>query len=273
MGTPEFAIPVLDELYKHHAKTLIGIFTRPDAPKGRGQKMALSPVKNWAQTHKIPVYTPSTKTEAAEQIQALEPDLIIVVAYGMILPPAIVQKYPCINIHASLLPKYRGASPIQSAILNQDTHTGITLMKISEKMDAGDILFQEKIPILAHDDFSALHEKLSQFGAVCLTQFLQTAKHPLTGIPQTESQATYCQKLTYQDRVLDPAMPPAQFLAKVRAFSPAPGALLLHNGKSYKILDAELENGKIAIRIIQPPGKIPMTYEEFQRGYKLDLLP
>jgi len=132
MGTPEYAVPSLKAIYDNFSQNLIAVFTRPDKTQGRNLKLKETPVKNFALTHNLPVYNPETKNELAEQIKALNPDVIVIIAYGMLIPKEITDNYFCLNLHGSLLPKYRGASPIQASLLNYDQKTGISLMKINE---------------------------------------------------------------------------------------------------------------------------------------------
>ena len=170
MGTPDFAVPSLDLLNKHHE--IAGVFTKIDKPNMRGKKIKFTPVKEYALEHEIPVYQPkSVKTqETLDLVREINPDLIVVVAYGKILPKELIDipKYGVINVHSSLLPKYRGAAPIHAAIINGDTESGVSIMYIAEELDAGDVILQGKTPINEEDTLETLHDRLMNIGACLL---------------------------------------------------------------------------------------------------------
>jgi methionyl-tRNA formyltransferase len=275
MGSPDFALPSLEVIYNNFSSNLVAVFSQPDKPKGRNKILSPTPIKAWALTKNIPIFTPQNKNELAAEVLKIDPDLIIVVAFGMILPKTITDKYFCLNIHGSLLPKYRGASPINAALLNQEKETGITLMRIEEKMDAGPILAQEKTTVQAQDNFGTLHDKLAQMGAKLLKNYLINfyLKDKINLQKQDEMLATYCKKIQKEDYILNLKMEPKEFLAKVKAFSPIPGAYLEINNKRYIILDAEIIDDKIKIKTIKPEGKSAMNYKDFLLGHKDILEP
>jgi methionyl-tRNA formyltransferase len=228
MGTPEFAVPSLDALL-HSPDDVVGVVTQPDRPKGRGQELALSPVKLVAQRAQIPILQPLKMKDPAflEALQAWRPDLIAVAAFGRILPKMILDLPPkgCVNVHASLLPKYRGAGPIQWAVINGERETGITTMLMDEGMDTGAILLQEPVPIAADDTAGSLSVKLAAVGGRLLLETLRRLKEGrLTPCPQDSSQASMAPLLKKEDGLLDWSLPAAAIVNRVRGLSPWPGA-------------------------------------------------
>ena len=229
MGTAELACASLNALVAAPAFEVVAVATQPDRPKGRALKLQPSPVKEASLRAGLPVLQPERARDAAflEDLRRLEPDLIVVAAYGQLLPSAILALPPggCINVHASLLPKYRGAAPIQWAILNDESETGVTIMKIAEKLDTGDILSQRATAISAEDTAVTLHERLARLGAQLLVETLeQCVNNTITARPQIEAQATYVGKITKEDGRLDWARPARSLWNRVRAFVPWPGA-------------------------------------------------
>ena len=228
MGTPDFAAASLEALLKSD-DSVAGIITQPDRPKGRGQILTPSPVKLLAQREQIPLLQP-LKMKDPEFLQALagwKPDLITVAAYGRILPPAILSlpSSGCINVHASLLPKYRGASPIQWAIVNGETKTGITTMLLDEGMDTGAMLLQEAVPITLDDTADTLSQRLAELGGRLLVETIAQLKAgTLVPRPQDASQATLAPLLKKEDGAIDWALPAPDLVNRVRGLSPWPGA-------------------------------------------------
>ena len=228
MGTPDFAATSLEALLKSD-DSVVGIVTQPDRPKGRGQVLTPSPVKLLAQREQIPLLQP-LKMKDPEFFQVLagwKPDLIAVAAFGRILPPAILSLPPlgCINVHGSLLPKYRGAGPIQWAIINGETETGITTMLMNEGMDTGAMLLQEAIPITADDTAGTLSPRLAELGGKLLVETIARLKAgALVPQPQNSSQATLAPLLKKEDGVIDWALPAAALANRVRGLAPWPGA-------------------------------------------------
>lgn len=227
-GTPQFAVPALEALLAS-SHTICGVYTQPDRPAGRGQQLTPSPIKQLALTHHLPIYQPASLRNIQEQqrLQALQADAMIVVAYGLLLPAAILStpRYGCFNIHASLLPRWRGAAPIQRAILAGDTETGITIMQMDEGLDTGALLHQVSCPINAEDTSAILHQCLAELGAPALLKTLadleQGTLHP---IPQNPAQACYAAKITKEEAQLDWRQTAVMLERQVRAFNPWPVA-------------------------------------------------
>tara|TARA_A100001015_G_scaffold308189_1_gene405387 strand:- start:1637 stop:2494 length:858 start_codon:yes stop_codon:yes gene_type:complete len=268
LGTPEFSVPCLERIINHFPDFKISVISMPDKVRGRGKSVSFSPVKQSAIDHNLPVYTPSSKSDLTHQINKLSPDLVVVVAYGMIIEKAIVDTYFCINVHASLLPKYRGASPIQAALLNNDKTTGITLIKLNEFMDAGDMLAIDACPITDFDNFGSLETKLSQLGASLLTEFIkqQFLLQSFNITPQNESDATYCKKISKDELIVDQSMSPHDIYLRIRAFSPKPGAIYFQGNQRFKLLEATLVDRQLRLKKIQPEGKPPMLYTDYLLG-------
>ena len=228
MGTPEFAVPSLEALLRSE-ETVVGVVTQPDRPKGRGQTLALSPVKQVSQRVGLPILQPLKMKDPGflETLRSWQADLIAVAAFGRILPPAILRMPPrgCINVHASLLPKYRGAGPIQWAIMNGESETGITTMQMDESMDTGDILLQKRVLIEPADTAGSLSTKLANVGADLLLETIHRLKEStLTPRPQDHSQATVAPLLKKEDGIINWHSTAAELANKVRGLSPWPGA-------------------------------------------------
>ena len=244
MGTPEFAVPSLKRLLED-GHTVAGVFTQPDKPKGRGHKLAPPPVKELAAAHGIPVYQPVSlrKPEAAQLIRELAPEVMIVVAYGKLLPPAVLEIPPrgCINVHASLLPKYRGAGPIQWSVLNGETVTGVTTMYMAEGLDTGDMLLQAQTAIGENETAGELHDRLSLMGAELLSETLvRLEAGNLTPVPQDAALHTYAPMLTKEMSPLDFQKPAAELHNQIRGLSPWPCAETFLQGKRLKIYRSEI---------------------------------
>ena len=239
MGTPDFALSALKELHqKHH---LLAVYTRPPKPAGRGKKEQKTPVHLFAEENHIPVFTPKTlrdKTEQ-EQLKSLKPDMIIVAAYGLILPKEVLCIPPlgCINIHASLLPRWRGAAPIQHAIMAGDTQTGITIMKMDEGMDTGDILLQQTTPILSITTSGELHQTLSEIGAFMIQTYLQDYSN-IPSTPQPHDGITYAPKIEKKDEKINWNKSAFEINRQIRALNPFPGTYFTYNQKRIKIWEA-----------------------------------
>lgn len=255
-GTPEFAKNILSSLVVHPKINIFGVFTQPDRPKGRGQHLLACPTKAFALAHGLPVYQyPSLRTPENQTTVLALPwdkiDLLITAAYGLILPPYLLKlpKYGCWNVHASLLPRWRGASPIQQAILAGDCQTGITLMQMGEGLDDGDILWQEACPITPQDTYASLEQKLAQLGSHLLSRalndFIQNA-HCLAPIPQETSLVTHAPKIDKQEAHLDWTLPAEILERKIRAFDPAPGCFVIYNEHRVKIWGADVLSQKNA---------------------------
>jgi len=239
-GTPDFSVVALRALIKS-AHEVIAVYTQPDRPAGRGRDLAMSPVKEEAVLHDIPVYQPeSLKDEnAQQQLQALNADLMIVTAYGLLLPPQVLQapKFGCINIHASLLPRWRGAAPIQRAILAGDKKTGITIMQMDEGLDTGDVLAVSECEIAEEDTGSSLHDKLMDLGAQTLMTVLpaiteQQAGQSLPRTKQNDADACYASKLNKTEAKIDWQQSAQQIQRAIRAYNSWPVAYCQYQKKN-----------------------------------------
>lgn len=242
-GTPEFAVPSLQALLDANYE-VCAVYTQPDRPAGRGRHEQFSPVKELALKYDIPVIQPLTlKTEEdLALLQAFNADLMVVVAYGMILTEAVLNtpRLGCINVHGSLLPRWRGAAPIQRSLMAGDEKTGVTIMKIVRKLDAGDMLHKEDYVIGATDTASVLHDKLAELGALGLSKVLkQMEKGPVPAEVQDESLVTYAEKLTKAEAELDWQQSAQQLALKVRGLNAWPVAQTVYQGNVLRIWQAE----------------------------------
>lgn len=241
MGTPEFAIPPLEHLILNNHE-VVAVYTRQDKPAGRNRVPVATPVKNFAITQNLPVVHASLKKpEAIEQLAAFLPEAIVVAAFGQILPQAVldVPCYGCVNIHPSLLPRHRGASPVAGAILAGDEFTGVSIMKMDAGMDTGPIYSRAQIPISDQDTTGQLTEKLSQIAARLLQQVLiSLPRGELAPEPQDESRATYTGEIAKEAGKIDWCLPAADIWRHVRAFQPWPGCYTGWQDKSLKIIEA-----------------------------------
>ena len=292
MGSPDFALPVLESL--NGQTQIVGVVTQPDRPAGRGREVSPPPVKILALTLGLPVIQPEKlrAPEAMEQLRAWGPQIIVVAAFGQILRPDVLAlpKYGCVNLHASLLPRHRGASPIAAAILAGDSETGITMMKMDPGMDTGPILGERRMAIDPHDTGESLGRKLSFLAAETLTQLLPVyLQGEIVPQAQDDSFATHAPQLRKEDGHLDFQSPAALLERKVRAFHPWPGTYVLWNGHPLRVLEAMVETasaagepgltlersrfpgvqtaeGVLVFRRVQLAGKKPMAGDEFLRG-------
>ncbi|MBI3534300.1 MAG: methionyl-tRNA formyltransferase [Deltaproteobacteria bacterium] len=241
MGTSPFAVPALETLYElTKLNQVIGVYTQPDRPAGRGLGLQFSAIKKKALELKLPIFQPENfkDPKTLEEFKNLNPDIVVVAAYGLLLPTKLLEtpKLSAVNIHASLLPRWRGAAPIAWAILKGDLETGVTIQKISQKLDAGDVLLQQKTPILTTDYANTLHDRLSQIGARLMLPTLEGLMHgQLQSIAQDESLMTYAHKLTKEMAKLDLSQLAVELERQVRAFYPWPGTSILVNGVQLKI--------------------------------------
>ncbi len=242
-GTPEFAVPALQALIDSPHR-VVAVYTQPDRPAGRGRKLRPSPVKQLAEAHGIPVEQPLSMRDASAQRRLADyrPDLMVVAAYGLILPREVLEIPPlgCVNLHASLLPRWRGAAPIQRALLAGDTETGITLMQMDEGLDTGDMLLSRALPIGPQETAAELHDRLAALGAELLTEALpDLLEGRLQGTPQDDAQATYAAKLDKAEARIDWQRPAEEIARRVRAFNPWPVAQADLDGQSLRIWNAE----------------------------------
>jgi len=298
MGTPEFAVPCLKALI-HHGHHVAAVVTQPDRPKGRGRIPAASPIKELATTCRIEVLQPELISDDrfCSRIRALEPDLFIVVAFGRLLkgPLLSIPKWGAVNIHASLLPEYRGAAPIQWAILNDDRRTGLTVMRMDEGMDTGPILLQEEIPILKDETAGELHDRLAAIAGDTIVRFLhRMIERPLKERPQEHARATYTGKIDRGFSLIRWDREAAKVSAHIRALDPRPGAYTTLQGKEIKLFASRVENedrldvvpgrvvkgkegalyveageGLVEIGEVQYSGKKRLSASDFLRGFSL----
>lgn len=238
MGSPDFALPILESLARHYE--VVGVITQPDRPAGRGRLLTSPPVKQLAQELRLPVIQPRRlrEPEAMEKLQAWKADLIVVAAFGQILRLEVLSlpQFGCVNVHASLLPRWRGAAPIQAAILNGDEKTGITIMLMDTGVDTGPILSQRATPIFPDETAGSLSARLARLGAELLIETLPAyLSGDLKPQPQDESLASYAPMLKKEDGLLDFTQPAEYLARKVRAFNPWPGTYFLWRGGSVKV--------------------------------------
>jgi methionyl-tRNA formyltransferase len=246
-GTPEFALPALEALIGRHS--VAGVLTQPDRPSGRGRALSASPVKTLAETHRLPVFQPATLRDsgAQQRLAAWEPEVLVVVAYGLLLPPEVLQlpRHGCLNIHASLLPRWRGAAPVQRAILAGDAVTGVTIMRMDEGLDTGPILLRREIRIGAHDTGGSLHAALAGLGAAALLKALEgLAAGTLEAEPQPTEGITYAAKLSKSEARIDWSRDAIEIERQVRAFDPWPVAETQLDGQRLRIHSAAVDTGE-----------------------------
>lgn len=258
MGTPEFAVPTLEALLEVHE--VVGVFTQPDKPKGRGKAMAFPPVKEKALEHNIPVYQPVKIREEAvvEEIRKMEPEAIVVVAFGQILPESIlnIPKYGCINVHASLLPKYRGAAPMQWSIIDGEKETGVTTMYMAKGLDTGDMILKEVVEMDPKETGETLHDKLSALGGPLILETLrqlEAGTAPRT--PQDDAKSCYASMLTKELGSIDWNKDAASIERLIRGLNSWPSAYTVWNDKTMKIWDSDVvpyegneENGTVVAK-------------------------
>jgi methionyl-tRNA formyltransferase len=296
-GTPVFAVSSLKALTMRKDIEIVAVYTQPDRPAGRGRKLKPSPVKVFAEEFSLKVNTPIDlkSTETRNQIAELKPDLLIVVAYGLLLPKAVIDiPIAAINIHASLLPRWRGSAPIQRAIMAGDTSSGISIMKIIEKLDAGPVLLKKAHVMRENENSRTLHEVLATLGSAGLNEVIDKfLSNTLTEQVQDESLVTYAKKITAIDQQIDWTKPSCEIERKIRALSPKPGAKAILKGLDLKILSANegplntyrracgevfrtdtddlsvtTGDSSIVISSLQVSGKNPMTTKAFLNGHK-----
>ena len=255
-GTPEFSVPALRALLDSR-HPVVAVYTQPDRPAGRGRRTVESPVKQLAIQHQVPVYQPFSlkSAEAQAELAGLQPDLMVVVAYGLILPPAVLATpgLGCVNVHASLLPRWRGAAPIQRAILAGDTETGVCLMQMEAGLDTGPVLACKSCEIAADDTGSRLHDKLAQQGAQLLSVNLDALERgELEPHPQDDTRASYAGKLEKSEARIDWSRPATELARMVRAFNSWPVAETRYLGRQLRIWEAIPLPGGRAV----PPGTV-----------------
>ncbi|MDR2901633.1 MAG: methionyl-tRNA formyltransferase [Lactobacillales bacterium] len=293
MGTPEFSVPALESLAQKH--DVIAVYTQPPRPAGKGYQVKPSPVEERAQQLGIPVFHPVSlkKPEVQAEFQSLDADVAVVCAYGLILPAPILQapKMGCINIHASLLPRWRGAAPIQRAIEAGDLETGITIMQMDIGLDTGDMLFKRALPITPKTTAGLLHDQLSKLGAELIIHVLD---NPLRAEAQPEAGVTYADKILKSECLIDwKSFTAKQIERKIRAFNPHPGAYFFYKKERIKVFAGEVVVGEFSgkkpgdvldehllvacahgtalrLTVLQREGKKAMPIEAFLKGFTLE---
>ena len=300
MGTPEIAATALKAL-SGSRHTVCAVITGEDKPRGRGKQMTPTAVKALAEAENIPVYTPANLREEAfgDILREVDPGLIVVVAYGKILPKYVLDypRFGCINLHVSLLPKYRGAAPMQRAIMEGERETGVTVMHMAEGLDTGDIIMQEAFPIAKEDDFEAIHDRSAIVGSRLLLRAIDDIESGVAErIKQDDSLATYAKKVEKGDAKIDFSKDAATLDFIIRGVTPIPGAFCTHNGKMLKIYRATPVSGKgkpgevidadergegfftvacgsgaLEVRGVIPEGKGRMSAGDYLRGRKIKI--
>lgn len=303
MGTPEFAVPVLESLIESRHE-VVAVVTQPDKPKGRGKNMQFPPVKECAIAHHIPVLQPEKvgEPDVVEALRAYEPELIAVVAFGQFIPKKIreMPKYGCINVHASLLPKYRGAGPIQWAVINGEKESGVTTMYMSREIDKGDMLLKETITLDPKETGDSLHDRLCVLGGPLLLKTIDELEAgTAVRIPQCEEESTYAPMLEKSMGNIDWTMDAARIERLVRGLNSWPGTFTKIHGKTVKIWDCDViaqsdlpedqvdkqpgtvlvsdkkklvvktGDGALSLTILQPEGKKSMPVDAYLRGYPI----
>ncbi|WP_372794461.1 methionyl-tRNA formyltransferase [Pontiella sp.] len=296
MGSAQLAVPSLKAVLNSDQDEVVGVVSQPDRPAGRKRVLTPCPLKAFADAQGLHVMTPEKigDPEAVQALEELKPDLLIVVAYGQYIPQRVIQlaKYEAINVHPSLLPKYRGSAPIQWAILNGDKETGVSIIYLAKKMDAGDILRQETYPLGDDETSATLHDKLADLGAELLIEAVNDIRNgTVTRTVQDETAMVEIRKLTKEDGKIDWSLPAEQIRNRIRAFDPWPGSFCrLPNGDLLKVWKAELaagngespgtlldaqllvQTGEGALRLaeVQPVGKKRMPAASFLNGSTLE---
>lgn len=290
MGTPDFSVPVLEQLVAKHE--VVAVYTRAPKVSGRGNRVNKTPVHRLAEQHGIEVHTPRTLKDCEEQdvLKRFNADVAVVAAYGLLLPQAVLDMFPkgCINVHASLLPRWRGAAPIQRAIEAGDRKSGISIMQMALALDAGDVLAQEVVTITPEMTGGDLHDALSRIGAKLLINTLDKLD---TIVPQKQDEAlvTYAEKLNKAECLLSFGLPAQKLVTKIQAFSPSPSMYFIYGGERFKVLQAEVVErmGKVgeiiegeqkliiatsdkALQVlrIQREGKQSMAINDLLRGFQ-----
>ena len=296
MGTPDFALQTLQGLIDAGCK-MVGVYTQPDRPKGRGKQLAAPPVKELAQKYDIPVYQPLKlrQSEAVAELEALAPDLIVVVAYGQILPKSVLEipAHGCINVHASLLPKYRGAAPINKAIIDGETETGITTMYMDVGLDTGDMLVKKTLAIGPEETAGELHDRLASLGRETMEETLrQLCAGTLQREVQDDEQSTYASLMKKEDGRIDWSRSAQEIHNHVRGLDPWPGAYTTINGELLKLAETSPEaaeglpgnviaadkngvcvacgSGSLRIQQLQLAGRKRLAAADFLRGCPLE---
>jgi len=263
MGTPAFAVPPLDALVKSNHQ-VVAVCTQPDRPAGRGHKLTPSPVKARAVEYGLPVMQPETlrfaeSKEIRAQLKSYDADIFVVAAYGLLLPKGVLNMPPlgCINIHASLLPKYRGASPIHAALLNGDDKSGITIMHMDVGIDTGDVILKKELTISPHERFPTLHDRMADLGAEALMEALTMLDNGTAPrIPQDDALSCYAPMLQKSNAIINWGLESEKIVNMTRAFDPWPGSQTMYNGAPLKIWRLDIDYSSWQSSPLQPPGTV-----------------
>lgn len=292
-GTPDIAVPFLETLYNDPEFEIVAVVTKPDKPVGRKQEIQAPPVKEKAEEFELKVIQPEKiDQDFVDSMQKYDADFNIVIAYGQIMPIDLLDspKHGSVNVHFSLLPKYRGAAPVQTALLNGDQETGVTFMDMEEKLDAGGIYYIKKTPIEDNENAEMLLNRLSEVGAILIPSVLKDISDGvLSPIPQNENEKSFCKKITKKDAEFDPQKDDAnEIMNKFKAFYPWPGLFFIYEGKRCKILKMKMSgydatpgelkehegtlvlgtaHGSLKINELQLEGKKPMSDKDFINGF------
>jgi methionyl-tRNA formyltransferase len=296
-GTPEFAVPALQALIDS-PHSVVAVYTQPDRPAGRGRKLRASPVKALAMEQGIPVEQPASlrNEEAQQQLAAYKADVMVVAAYGLILPQSVLDmpRFGCLNIHGSLLPRWRGAAPIQRAIMSGDQETGVTMMQMDAGLDTGAMLLKKALPISDQDTAASLHDQLAELGASALLEVLDgLSRGDIKPEPQDESLVTYAEKLTKAEAVIDWRRPADEISCHIRGLNPWPVAQTDYQGQPLRVwmaqskaddhdrspgtvvcegpegIDVATGKGVLRITRLQLPGGKPLEARDFLNGRSL----
>ncbi len=295
-GTPDFAVPTLQALIENGYE-VVAVYTQPDRPAGRGRKMQISPVKQCAVTHGLPIAQPATLKNQADTLAGYQADVMVVVAYGLILPKDVLAlpRLGCLNVHASLLPRWRGAAPIQRAIAAGDDDTGVTIMQMDAGLDTGDMLLRATTAISDEDTGGSLHDRLAILGAQALIDTLARIEAgDITPTPQDDSDAVYAHKLVKHEGNIDWQQPATTLAKQIRAFDPWPGSRCQWKGESLRVRRAYAKtadvvnatpgtvlmadengiavataSGQLVLTQIQLAGGKPLSVREFLNGHDL----
>jgi methionyl-tRNA formyltransferase len=265
-GTSEFAVPSLHVVAER--TELRGVVTQPDRPSGRGLKLQPTPVKRAARERGLRVFEPTRLSVLASEIDGEAFDLFALASYGRILPKALLEipKLGALNVHPSLLPKYRGATPIQTAIRNGETQTGVTIMLMDEGMDTGDVVLQEEIEIAPDDDYATLHDRLALYGGELLNEAISRAERgELQAVPQ-RGEPVVTHPITDEDLLIDWSWPPQKIADVVRAYAPVPGARAMLDGERVKVLRAHADGDRVIVDELIAPNRGRMSGEAYEQS-------
>jgi methionyl-tRNA formyltransferase len=298
-GTPAFALPTLEALHTGE-HDVVAVYTQPDRPAGRGHKLHVGPIKQFALAHRLPIRQPAALRDEVQALTALDPDVIVVVAYGLLLPPTVltIPKHGCINVHASLLPRWRGAAPIARAIEAGDSETGVTIMQMEAGLDTGPMLLRRYTPIADTDTTASVEARLARLGADALVAVLDaSARGDVRPEPQDNELACYAPKLQKSEAPIDWSQPACQLHRKIRAFNPWPVASTTYRGDVLRVWDVgpladdvgaarlpgtivgvdaeslrvQAGEGVLTITRLQAAGGRPLAVREFVNGTPLRL--